>query len=90
VRREGIVQDLKDATGIARARLMEALESIDRALEDPRKLIDVGPVVTGDPLVDEWEQAIAWGETPDFTKGLPPPRKAKSRGGMTESPPPGR
>jgi hypothetical protein len=90
-RREEIAHELKDASGVARVRLMEMIESIDRALDDPKKLIDDGPVITGDPLVDEWERAIARGEMPDLTKGLPPKSKPKGgRGSMTEPLPSGR
>lgn len=77
-RREEILLDMKEATGTKLAYLQDMLQTVDRALADPTRTIDTGPVLTGDPLADEWEAAIARGEMPDLNKGLPP--KA-SRGG---------
>jgi hypothetical protein len=41
--------------------------------------------VTGDPLIDKWEEEIAKGLSPDLTEGLPPEARAKEREAVIRS-----
>lgn len=53
-----------------RVTLMDQLAAIDRVLNS-RADVDIDtPFVTGDPLVDKWEQELAAGHLPDLTEGL--------------------
>lgn len=73
VRREEILRDLPEASGVRLVELQESLAAIDKALADPKKLaLEEGEFVpTGDPLVDSWELALSRGETPDLEAGRP-------------------
>ena len=71
VRREEILHEMKEASGVRLMELQDQLATIDKALADPKKLaLEQGDYVpTGDPLVDSWELALSRGETPDLETG---------------------
>jgi hypothetical protein len=77
VRRDELKDQLAEASGLERIRLLDTLEAVEKALADPRQAIDTGPVITGDPLADRWEQELAQGRMPDLTEGLPSAAKKK-------------
>lgn len=79
-RKKEVEHDLRSAnTRIEeRIRLADTLRNINDILEDRPDEDPDSPVVTGDPLADEWEREIAAGRVPDLTKGMTPLPKRKS------------
>ena len=67
VSRTAVLDALQRASGTRANDLQEQLAAINRALAEPSKLGD-GPMLTGDAVVDEWEEQLARGEMPDFEK----------------------
>lgn len=66
---------------------IRALDAINEALGE--KSVEDGPVITGDPLADQWERELAAGRMPDLSKDSPrparvrpplPPQRAGKRG----------
>lgn len=70
VRRAEINAELKEAPPERKIQLMEQLTAVDRVLSDAPKTDLNAPFVTGDPLVDKWEQELAEGGMPDLSEGL--------------------
>jgi hypothetical protein len=70
-RRGELLEQLKQADDIqVKSRLSELLARIEKALgqDEPE---EGTPFVTGDPLVDKWEQELMEGRMPDLEEGLP-------------------
>lgn len=67
--RAEVEQALKSAPATERGGLLERLAALNSFLvEKTPDAVDV-PFVTGDPLVDKWEQELAAGLEPDLTEG---------------------
>ena len=85
-RRDDLRDELKHTKDlITRAKVSAQLAEIDRLLSHGKALKDK-LVLTGDPLVDEWERDLYEGRMPNLAKGLSPdspllqkPDKIRSR-----------
>lgn len=80
-RREELEQQLKQSNGVDAQSIMDKIELIDQAVNDPKSLATPqdgveGPMVTGDPLIDRWEAELFQGKTPDLSGG-PVPRQRR-------------
>ena len=66
-------------TGRERHEAVETLHELEKFLGVAQDLD--GPILTGDPIADEWERQIARGELPDFMRETKPAKLKVVKGG---------
>lgn len=85
LKREAIKGGIVGAPAAEHSRMLGELRRLDGILDDPDTVDDTTPLVTGDPLVDEWERQIAEGKMPDLTQGMAKPKPAPTVGAVPAS-----